>query len=78
VFAVWHRIKGVPCCGWSVLDRERGLASTRGGDFKRLEDENMPLLKDYGFASIDFDTPYTERSSIFGNPKYAMKCELAD
>src|SRR3712207_2422839 len=26
VYAVWHRIKGVPCCGWSVLDREKGLA----------------------------------------------------
>jgi hypothetical protein len=78
VFAVFHTYKAVPCCGWSVLDKASGLAATRREGFQWLEEEQMPTLRTVGFAGIGFDEYYNEGRSIFGNPKYATRCELTD
>lgn len=74
VLAIWSVIKGAPCCGWSVERASLGEAMTQDEGFQWLDEQNMPKLGEFGFAGISFEAPYTEGTSIFGNPKYAMKC----
>lgn len=66
--AIWSVIKGVPCCGWSVV---KGTATPNGhGNFRWLTPAETPKLREMQWLSIE-----PENTLGFGNPIFAAACE---
>ncbi len=76
VLAVWYVEAANPCCGWSLA----WPTASETAQYRWLEGDDVPLLGDMPFASIDppSSEPLTfENGRVleFGNEKNALVCE---